>query len=483
MQAVRHAAKTMQRWTMVDVESTLQDLVDKENYGRPDNLQLKMPTRRTLYRLIPHLGEYGLESSEVARGKGRCAVKLTSQTVRTKAILERAELDHTPTDLFIVADKTFLPLGRPLMTIVIDHYSRMVLGYHFRFGGPSISAVLGALRHAILPKCAAESVIPGLTVEHRWHCYGVMQRLVVDNGAELHSDALRRACFHLGIELVFCPVRQPRFKGTIERYLKTLNYGFAHSLPGTSLAHLSERGDYDPLKDAILTLSEFKHALEKWILDIYAQTPHRSLNEDTPYHAWAIAAGFQPPRLPQSAIDIVPALGISTTRCIRHDAIGLAKLRYSTEALRKIMRRYGEGISVRLMYDPEDLGKILVWPPEGDSPLVVPAIFPEYANGLTLAQHRLIRALAKERRMSEQDEASLMYNKADLARRIQDLLRSRKLRVRKMAARLQGATSEHPTRKLDRSVATSKRISRQKVDLSTSLALSSVKPFPKMRLP
>ncbi|MEM5429165.1 Mu transposase C-terminal domain-containing protein [Cupriavidus oxalaticus] len=477
VQAVQQVVKTMQGWTMADVESALQVLVDNENYGRPENLQLKMPTRRTLYRLIPRLRE--LESEEVARGVGGCKVKLTCQTVRTRTILERVEMDHTPMDLFIVADKTLLPLGRPLMTIMIDHFSRMPIGYYFSFGGPSVSAVLGALRHAILPKCAAESVIPGLTVEHRWPCYGLMKRLVVDNGKEFHSDALERACFDLGIELVFCPVRQPRFKGTIERFLKTLNYGFAHCLPGTSLAHLSERGDYDPLKDAVLTLSEFKHALEKWLLDIYAQTPHRSLN-DTPYHAWEASAALQPPRLPQSAIDLVPALGISTTRCIRHDAVCLENLRYSTEALKGLMWRYGEGISVRIMYDRENLGKILVWPPEDDSPLVVPAVFSEYANGLTLAQHKLIRALVKERKMDDKNESSLLYAKADLAGRIQDLLRSRKLRSRKKAARVQGANSEQPTKKLDRQAATAKSISRQ-ADLTSSLA--SVKTFPKMRLP
>ncbi|MDQ0138954.1 Mu transposase C-terminal domain-containing protein [Cupriavidus necator] len=482
VQAIKQAEKTMQRWTMVDVESTLRVLMDRENYGRPAQLQLKMPTRRTLYRLVPRLAEYGLESIEAGGGMGGCKVKLTSQTVKSKAVLERAEIDHTPMDVFVVDDKTFLPLGRPLMTMVIDHYSRMPMGYYLRFGGPSISAVLGALRHAILPKRAAENLIPGLTVEHRWHCYGLMHRLIVDNGMEFRSDALERACFELGIELAFCPVRQPRFKGTIERFLKTLNYGFAHCLPGTSLAHVAERGEYDPLKHAILTLGELKHALEKWLLDIYAQTPHRSLN-DTPYRTWETSAALEPPRLPQSAIDLMPALGIPTTRRIRHDAIGLVGLRYSTEALKQLMRRYGEGISVRLVYDPEDLGKVIVWPPEGNTPLVVPAVLSEYANGLTVAQHRLIRALAKDRRMNEQDESSLLYAKAVLANRIQDLLRSRKLRTRKKAARIQGANSEHPTRNLDRQGVVAKSSSLQIAEVSASLALSEVKPFPKMRLP
>lgn len=480
-QALDQTSKTMQRNSMADVEAELRVLIEQENYGRPVQQQLKMPTRRTLYRIAPRLEEYGLTSSEAGAGHGRRKIKLTSHSVRTKGILERVEIDHTPMDVFVVDDKTLLPWGRPLLTMLIDHYSRMPTGYYLSFGGPSANAVLKALRHAILPKRPAASVIPGLHVNYQWPCYGLIHRLVVDNGLEFHSDALERAGFELNMDVSYCPVRQPRFKGTIERFLKTLNYGFAHCLPGTSLAHFTQRGDYDPLKHAILTLGELKQVLEKWLLDVYAQTPHRSLDA-APYQVWEASAAANPPRLPQEAIHLMPALGIPTTRHVRHDGITLAGLRYSADALISIMQRFREGVSVRVVYDPEDLGKILVWAPGENAPFVAPAVWVDYADGLTLIQHRLIRAIAREHRMDEQRESSLLYAKSELAQAMRDLMSNRSLRSRKKFARIHGANSAQPAKRLLPDEAhTNGRESRRR-GASKNPTLCGIKPFPRMRI-
>ncbi|MEL4419744.1 integrase, partial [Shewanella algae] len=72
--------------------------------------------------------------------------------VQTTRILERVEIDHTPLDLFLVDDRTGLPCGRPTLTMCLDHFSKMPLGYHLSFSAPSLGAVIGALRHAVLPK-------------------------------------------------------------------------------------------------------------------------------------------------------------------------------------------------------------------------------------------------------------------------------------------------------------------------------------------
>ncbi|UGA40206.1 hypothetical protein JOS77_13220 [Chromobacterium haemolyticum] len=141
------------------------------------------------------------------------------------------------------------------------------------------------MRHAILPKKPAKQVVQGVLAEHRWPCYGVMQELICDNGLEFLGTTLETIALDLGIGLQFCPKRQPRFKGVIERFLKTVNYYFTHQMPGTSLASFTERGDYDPQKHAVLTLGEFTHLFEKWLLDVYAQTVHRGIGT-TPWAKW-----------------------------------------------------------------------------------------------------------------------------------------------------------------------------------------------------
>lgn len=101
---------------------------------------------------------------------------------------------------------------------------------------------------------------------------------VMHEGASLYPQSFSAA---LDIRIQYCPKHQPRFKGVVERYLKTINYFLAHQLPGTSFARMHHRGEYDPLKHAVLTLAEFKHIFEKWVIDIYAQQKHRTLGVPT----------------------------------------------------------------------------------------------------------------------------------------------------------------------------------------------------------
>jgi putative transposase len=71
---------------------------------------------------------------------------------RSTRPLERVEIDHFLADVYLRCEHTGKILGRPWITLVVDHYSRMVLGYHITFAPPSAESVLAALRHAILPK-------------------------------------------------------------------------------------------------------------------------------------------------------------------------------------------------------------------------------------------------------------------------------------------------------------------------------------------
>lgn len=72
--------------------------------------------------------------------------------VTTVRPLERVEIDNFLLDVHVLCPKTGVRLGRPWLTVAIDHYSGMVLGYHLSFAPPSSATVLAALRHAILPK-------------------------------------------------------------------------------------------------------------------------------------------------------------------------------------------------------------------------------------------------------------------------------------------------------------------------------------------
>jgi putative transposase len=406
--------------------------------------QLKAPSLRTVYRMLLRLDAYdraALKEGKIAADKRFTVVKAG---VRSAQILERVEIDHTPLDLFLIDEKSRLPLGRPTLTVVVDHYSRMLLGFHLSFGNPSTAAVMGALRHAILPKEEAMvQVNPELKPKHTWQCYGRPDVMVVDNGMEFHGKDLESVAYDLGIRIQFCPKHQPRFKGVVERYLGTCNRFFAHQLPGTSLSRWHLRGDYDPLKHAVLTLSDFQMIFHKWVLDVYAQTVHRGTGE-TPWARWHEGLKRREPELPESVHALKQRIGQIEERTLRADGILLHGIRYNGESLAPILRAYGPGTKVRVLFDSEDLGDIQVWGPNSPEPVVVSALDQNHARGLTALQNDLIRTAVREKGASQQDRAALAVARQSIISTVENLMSSRKQKDRRRAAEILGASTSKP---------------------------------------
>lgn len=271
-EAIAEAFKASPQATCPNIYTRLIARIDAENSRLLPDESIRIPSIRTVYRLLARADAYEATCLRERKAAADKRFRIGKAGVRVTRILERVEIDHTPLDLFLIDEKTWLPLGRPTLTVVIDYFSRMLLGYYLSYGSPSTAAVMGALRHAILPKTLAKDAMPDLKIEHGWPCYGRPDVFVVDNGMEFHSHDLDSVAYDLGVRIQYCPKHQPRFKGVVERYLKTINYFFAHQLPGTSFARYHQRGDYDPQKYALMTLAEFTQLFEKWVVDVYSQT-------------------------------------------------------------------------------------------------------------------------------------------------------------------------------------------------------------------
>lgn len=430
------------------VHDRLLSKIECANRQKASDEQLPRPSLRTTYRRIAGMQAY--DQSVLREGKPAAdkRFRLVKAGVRPKDILERVEIDHTPLDLFLIDEKTWLPLGRPTLTVLIDHYSRMILGYYLSFGNPSAAAVMGALRHAILPKERAQGVLQNIVTEHQWTCFGKPNTLVMDNGLEFHGKDVESVCDDLNIHLFYCPKHTPRFKGVVERFLKTINYFFAHQLPGTSFSRLHERGDYDPQKHALLTLSEFKQIFEKWVIDIYSRTTHRTLGV-TPTSKWEEGLARREPTLPASVFDLQKRIGKVNERSLRRDGILLNGIRYSGPELQQILMKYGEGITVRTVYDPEDLGFIQVWGPDQEEAVTAFAVDQSYASNLTSTQNELIQKLLRDEGAAKQDKAALQRARQQLATSIEELMASRKQKHRRKAAGALGISSSKPHASID----------------------------------
>ena len=433
-QAVNAKYLTLERGTIQDALDMAVAEVGRENSLRPASLQLRVPTRRLVERVIrgiPAFDRYAARHGRIA------AVKLfrSVQSHRiTVAPLERVEIDHTLLDLFVIDDRTGLPLGRPWLTVCIDDYSRCVPGLHIGFEPPSYLTVARCLKTALLPKSWLLEKYP--SIKCAWLAHGVMRELVVDNGTEFHSVSLENACFSLGIEIHYAPRKVAWFKGKVERFIGTANRGVAHGAPGTTFSNIFEKDDYDPSKHAIVRQSTLLEIVHKWIVDVYHQKPHRALGLP-PALMWTKSIATEDIRLPTDPDRLDALLGRSETRMLTHKGIELNGLLYNCPELTALRRRLGDRFEVEIRIDSTDIAAIVVLPPDQGQLIRAQAIAADYACGLSEWQHKVIRRYAA-RESGRSDFQGWIEAKREIAEIVERELIHRKSKSRKRIARYQG---------------------------------------------
>lgn len=428
--------------------------------NRMGNQKYEIPSRATFYRMrYQVLDPYQVMVARKGKRAADRHFRTVGKGVSTARILERVEVDHTPTDVMVLNEKTGLPDGRATITLLLDCYSRMPLGFSIGFEPPSQLSVMRALRNAILPKTYVQEAYPDIS--HEWPCYGIPEVLVCDNGLEFHSEQLKRMCAELDIELVFCPKKRPEYKGSVERFLGTLNRSVCHRISGTTFSNINDRGDYNSVEEASITLSELTRLIHLWILDVYAQDLHRILLQ-TPSTMWLTGQHVIEPRLPESRDQLDLVLTHQYQRTLSHEGVQFFNLHYNCEELGALRRRSRGKVYVFFRVDPENLGSIWVFDEVANQYIVVPCLSFDYANGLSLRQHHKVRKMRLEKGRGAVNNELLLEHKEKLRVEIQEIGTKKSLRKRTKAARLR-------TPALDESKPTSTTSSNSTLDFEMPL--------------
>lgn len=383
---------TPQRESLREVLDWVQHEVEMENRRRAPEDALPRVTRRMLNRAIVRIDRYAILKRRYGEKYAREATRIYGKGPFCTRPLERVEVDHTPLDILVVDSSTGLQLGRPWITVMIDAYSRMIVGVHISFRKPSVRSVLRCLKHAILPKSYVKDRFPRVTGD--WPVYGLIDQLVCDNGLEFHAQDLEAACAELGIHVIYCPTRTPQMKGRIERSLKTLNYGLVHIQPGTTFATYGERHAYDSERTALLTFEALQELVHRWIVDVYSVSFHRGI-QTTPRQKWDEGIAKFAPRLPPSTDVVNVYLGNTAIRTLSKNGIEVHSLQYASPALQDLRRRRGD-IEVTVRTDPDDLGTIFVLDEEAAQYIEAKCTIAGYAEGITAEQHKWMLSKAKK---------------------------------------------------------------------------------------
>jgi putative transposase len=246
------------------------------------NNNLEAPHYNTLRHRIAMISDYDSVRYRLGKkeAKKRFAPKLNSFP-DADFPLSSIQVDHTPLDIIAVDSEQRKPIGRPWITLAIDTYSRMVVGFNITFEHPSAMSVGLCLAHAILPK---EEWLAQRDVFSEWPCWGVMKAIHLDNAKEFKSNMLKNACLEYNIEIDYRPAGTPEYGGIIERMLGTLAQEI-HSLDGTTFSRFHQRGEYDSEAKASLTLKELEQWLVHLIVDIYHNRFHDTIKK-SPLAKW-----------------------------------------------------------------------------------------------------------------------------------------------------------------------------------------------------
>jgi putative transposase len=423
---------TAERKRVPEVHLEIVRQLSEANQLRPEGDRFPIPSQRTTYREIGRRSPYEIMVARYGKRRAEMEFRVSATGPETTRALQRVSMDHTPSDIIVVDDRSMLPLGRPTVTSALDEHTRCPMGFYTGFEPPSCLSVMRCLKHAILPKTYVPRDFP--SVKNRWECYGVPELVVVDNPPEFHSSHFERACLQIGADIQYAKVLVPWYKGKLERFQGTMNHDLMHGNPGTTFSNILERDDYDPTRHAVVLLSTFREMLHKWIIDVYLQTPHRGI-KDTPAHRWHSEVIGLPPPLPPSAGELDVVLGMIVQRVVFHYGVELEGLKYNCPDLGELRRRLGTGAKVELTFDPGNLGHINVLDSLKGAYVHVPAVDQAYAKGLSFWQNKVIRRYAQRQLNARTDIVALAQAKAEIRALVERDFNRKSTRGRKRHAR------------------------------------------------
>jgi putative transposase len=397
---------------------------------------LKTPSRSSIYKYLKKYEAYEVTAARLGKRAADKQFRSVIGKQKTTRLLERVEIDHTPLNLLVICDKTLLPLGKPWLTAALDKHSRMIVGYYISFREPSAYADLQCLKQSILPKDDLLKDYEDISTP--WPARGFPEVIVCDNGRDLHANALRKLCLELGIQIQFCPAKKPEYKGAVERFLKTINHDLIHKLPGTVFSSPDERGDYSSEQLACITFATLQHLILKWIVEIYAQSPHRGLSGVMPLQKWNIGEREQVLEYPAEPSLLEVIVGHTGNRAVFHYGVEINGLLYNDHELQILRRKVGENLRVDLKYYEDNLSYIHVFDIENKYYIKVEAIDQEYTHNLRLVQHKAIRKALRAQMKDPGRRELLLQKKQELQDIVTQSIHKKKMAKRKRGAVFQG---------------------------------------------
>jgi putative transposase len=222
-------------------------------------------------------------------------------------------------------------MGRPWLSVAMDAFSRSICGMRLLVGEPDGAESVATLAMAVRNK-EVDTALSGLAVE--WPQCGTPDAVHTDAGPGYISSDFQRAVIGLTGQHRIPPSRHPHLRARVERFFRTINSRYMHEFSGRTFANVLEKDNYDPRKHAHLSHEQLGELLIRLIVNAYHNTPHRSLNGQTPLDAWYRGSNQERPVSPPPADDEYRDIfGLSLERKIGNQGLTILGIPYWSEEL------------------------------------------------------------------------------------------------------------------------------------------------------
>ncbi|WP_322067329.1 Mu transposase C-terminal domain-containing protein [Burkholderia ubonensis] len=427
-----------QKLNVARLYDQVEEAIDAHN-GRDLENPLSTISKATLYRHVEKLNSYLVTAAREGRTEALKRYRPVFRRLKTKRLNERWEIDHTPVNLLCVCERTRMVIVRPVLTLIIDAHTRMVMGFHIGARSPGQEEVGWAMQMAMLSK---RDLLNRLGLGHlEWLARGVAEMIFGDNAWEFHGGATRAGCDELGTSLVYCPRRSPWFKGRVERFMRTIAEQLFHLIPGTTWSNTKDRGEYPSEKLACVTLEELTVFVVRWIVECYQHAPHRGLKGKTPFQAWQESARLTPIYMPADSNQLSIAFSETVMRPITNSGVTFDHLSYNSSALQLLRHSIPEDEKVKVRYFNEQTGFVYVYDARQKEYLRVDCTDPDYTKDLTRWMHNEVTGAMRDSSI-DISPVSLRKARIRLADDIAKAELDQKLKKRKWVAQIKGKSSK-----------------------------------------
>ena len=450
-------------WKIIDVHAEVSVEVGRENLRRAAAGQpnLPVPGKETVRRRVNEMLCRDNYAEKYGEAAARRKFDGTGKGINAYRILQIGLMDDTVVDLVTVLDidRGFVA-GRPYLTVLMDVHSRCVVAMTVSFQPPTVAKAAECVRTAM--SCLKEGNRPKIGIRPEWlrqhpalaTLNGKFAKIVTDNGVNYVTPGFTEMMLDLGIVHELAPVRSPRHKAMVERFFRSFNTFLIDKLPGATLDPSTMRKfGIDPSSEACISLSELRELISQF-LRLYHITHHSGIDA-VPLQKWAASAAIhgRDMILDKRAIDIVTGITVHRKRVTAGGGVRMFDMVWKGENLQIAIDKLAASephrsrldattaVTTKVKYDPDNLLRVHIF--VGDEWLEVENTQPDYADSLSLWQHRQIKDWAKRESLKFTSEADRLAARHTLNLAIRAAFPSMDARERRAAARLAGSSARN----------------------------------------